>query len=81
MIFIPYDIEEYREYRGFLFDYENHSPGSKVESQQDFVNALRTSLEKPEHDALQRAEIFAIFHKFKSGGSCQRIYDQIKSIN
>ena len=81
MIFIPYDIEEYREYRGFLFDYEKHSPGAKVDSQQAFVDALKASLEKPEQDALQRAEICAIFHQFKNGGACQRIYDQIKSIN
>jgi len=81
MIFIPYDIEEYKKYRGFLFDYENHSPGTKVDSQQAFVNALRTAMEKPEQDALQRAEICAIFHQFKNGGACQRIYDQIKSIN
>ena len=81
IIFIPYDIEEYRKFRGFFFDYEKHSPGSKVDSQQAFVNALRSSLEKPEQDALHRAEICAIFHQFKNGGACQRIYDQIKSIN
>lgn len=81
MIFIPYDIKEYSQNRGFFFNYEKHSPGVKVNSQQAFEDALKTSLEKPEQDSLQRAEICDIFHQFKNGGSCQRIYDKIKSIN
>jgi len=81
LIFIPYDIDEYREYRGFLFEYEKYSPGAKVFSQHDFIDALKLSLENPEHDALQRREICAIFHQFKNGGASKRIYDHLKSIN
>ena len=81
IIFMPYDIKEYTKYRGFLFDYYKYSPGPKVNSQEDLIRELETSLNKPNNDASYRSEISDVFHKFKNGGACHRIYDEIKKLN
>ena len=81
IIFIPYDINEYIVHRGFLFDYEEYTPGVKVNSQKSFIRALNTLLKTPEDNNLSRKEMSKMFHKFQNGGSCKRIYDKIKLID
>jgi len=40
MLFVKDDIEQYRKVRGFAFDYDTYWPGPKVETQEQFIDAL-----------------------------------------
>ena len=81
MIFIPYDLEAYQSYRGFLFDYDSHTPGDKVFSQAEFVESLGLAFNDPQRDASERARVRKIFHKYIDGQSSGRIVAQINKMN
>lgn len=81
IVFIPYDIDEYQSYRGFLFDYESHTPGDKVGSQSEFIESLDRALNQPESKASERAKMKDLFHTHQDGKSSQRIVAQINKMN
>ena len=81
MIFIPYDLEEYQSYRGFLFDYESHTPGDKVGTQAEFMESLDRALNKPEFGAIERAQMKNLFHTHQDGKSSERIIAHINKMN
>ena len=81
MIFIPYDLEEYQSYRGFLFDYESNTPGDKVGTQAEFMESLDRALNQPELGAVERAQIKNLFHKHQDGKSSERIIEYINKMN
>ena len=81
MIFIPYDLEQYKSYRGFLFDYENHTPGDKVGTQAKFIQSLARALNKPELGAKERAQMKNLFHTYEDGKSSERIIAHINKMN
>ena len=81
MIFIPYDLEEYQSYRGFLFDYESHTPGDKVCTQAEFMESLDRALNKPELGAIERAQMKNLFHIHQDGKSSERIIAHINKMN
>ena len=37
-------IEQYQSYRGFLFDYDTHTPGDKVGTQAEFMESIDRAL-------------------------------------
>jgi len=81
MVFIPYDLEEYQSYRGFLFDYEIHTPGDKVSTQAEFMESLDRALNQPEFGASERARMKNLFHTHQDGKSSERIIAQINKMN
>ena len=81
MIFIPYDLEKYQSYRGFLFDYDTHTPGDKVVTQAEFMESLDRALNKPELGAIERAQMKNLFHTYEDGKSSERILAQINKMN
>ena len=81
MIFIPYDLEEYQSYRGFLFDYESHTPGDKVGTQAEFMESLDRALNQPELGAIERAQMKNLFHTHQDGKSSERIIAHINKMN
>lgn len=81
MIFIPYDIEEYQSYRGFLFDYNSHTPGDKVFTQKEFITSLDSALNTPELRSSERNKVKDLFHTFQNGNSSARILAKIKELN
>ena len=81
MIFLPYDLDEYQSYRGFLFDYDSHTPGVKVFNQLDFLKELEMSLNVPEIMNEERARMRDLFHLHQNGGSSARILMQINKLN
>jgi len=81
MVFIPYDLEEYQSYRGFLFDYESHTPGDKVGTQSEFMESLDRALNQPEFGASERARMKNLFHTHQDGKSSERIIAQINKMN
>lgn len=81
IIFLPYDLEEYQLYRGFLFDYDAHTPGVKVFNQLDFLKELEMSLNIPETRSEERSRMRDLFHIYQNGGSSARILMQINKLN
>ena len=81
MIFIPYDLEQYQSYRGFLFDYDTHTPGDKVGTQAEFMESIDRALNQPELGAIERAQMKKLFHTYEDGKSSERILAQINKMN
>ena len=81
MIFIPYDLEQYQSYRGFLFDYDTHTPGDKVGTQAEFIASIDRALNKPELGAIERTQMKNLFHTYDDGKSSERILAQINKMN
>ena len=55
VIFIPYDLEQYRKSRDFLYDYEKNTPGPKIESYETLkkvLDKLNKEYYKKERDAM-----------------------------
>ena len=70
MIFIPYDLEQYQSYRGFLFDFDTHTPGDKVGTQAEFMESIDRALNKPELGAIERAQMKNLFHTYEEPEMC-----------
>ena len=81
IIFIPYDLEKYQSYRGFLFDYDTHTPGDKVGTQAEFMESIDRALNQPEFGAIERAQMKKLFHTYEDGKSSERILAQINKMN
>jgi len=81
MIFIPYDIEEYQSYRGFLFDYESNTPGDKVYSQKEFEASLLECIHNPIYGHELRMRVKNTFHKYEDANASKRIVERIKTLN
>lgn len=79
MIFIPYDLQEFEENTGILFDdYFYWTPGPKVCSYSDFRTALYDSIVGSDSFTTRRKELAKIFHSFEDGESCKRIVNYIR---
>ncbi|HAQ17677.1 MAG TPA: hypothetical protein DCR40_00400 [Prolixibacteraceae bacterium] len=75
MIFLPIDLEIYKEKRGFILEpYEYWTPGPKVHSQLGLENEIISS--KDEYSE-QRVTIRNLLHQFNDGNSCERIWSSI----
>ena len=80
IIFLPYDIDEYQQYRGFLYDYAAVTPGPKPKTLDSFLeemdNALKGDL------AVNYNEVKNQFHFYQDDNSSKRVFDAIiKLIN
>jgi CDP-glycerol glycerophosphotransferase (TagB/SpsB family) len=78
IIFVPYDLEEYRRERGLLYDYNTFTPGPKVLTNKDFIDAIHMYIQNPDKDSDRRTCIKKIFHEHEDGLSYKRIYNLIK---
>lgn len=79
VIYIPYDEEEYRNYRGFMIDYDDAIAGAKVLTQREFIKNIINSLIDDLY-ASQRDILKNRFHKHQEGGACERIVSYMRSI-
>ena len=80
VIFYNYDIEEYKKSRGLIMNYEENTPGPKVQNQKDLLFAIEKYLLNPELDSEFRKKIKNRFHKYTDGKACERTYQLIKEI-
>lgn len=81
IIFIPYDMKEYEVRRGLMFDYEEVTPGPKVESLHDLLVNLNRYLNDSNQDADKRSAIRDQFHQYKDGRAAERIAQRIAVIS
>jgi len=73
IIFIPFDLEEYEADRGFLFDYNDNTPGPKVFSFSDFLKQIKMNINKPDLFEKDRMAVNGKFNKFKDNKSTERV--------
>lgn len=80
VIFLPYDYAEYEKERGFNVNYFENTPGPKIGTQAEFIQALKTYFEFPEKDAEWRKKIRDKYNKFIDGKSSERIVQQVREL-
>lgn len=77
MIFFCFDLEEYDDWRGFYYDYDELTPGPKCKSTEDVISSI---LEIKESDSyIKKREAFRNrFMGACDGKSTERIWDYVK---
>lgn len=70
-VFIPYDIDSYE--RGLPFDYNTMTPGDKVHSQTQFLQALESSLHDKTRYKRERERVCNLFFSSTRGDSAQKV--------
>ena len=72
-IFIPYDIEDYKSQRGFLFEYDEITPGPKPSTMKEFLKCLKNAFVSPNYDLEKRKYVKDAFHTAPTDRNCERI--------
>lgn len=78
IIFIPYDLDNFKQKRGLLYEYNMITPGPKVNSQKDLLIWLNKYIKNNKIDRKKRNDVKKWFHKYEDGKSYERIYRLIK---
>ena len=81
IVFIPYDLEEYKKTKGLFLDFEKNTPGYKANSYKEFETQIETYLNKPQEHANWRKDICDMYHTHQDGNSSERVYQLIKELN
>ena len=79
IIYIPYDLEEYKRERGLLYDFDEVTCGDKTLTQKQFIESIKNNLENPAKDELKRKEITERFHLYNDGKASERLFNFIKN--
>lgn len=72
-VFVPYDLEEYE--RGLPWDYASYTPGPKVATFRDFLQALGAALADRRTGAADRQRVREAFFAHADGGATGRMID------
>lgn len=80
MIFVPYDLEEFRNIRGFNYDFNAVSPGPKVKTFAGFRSAIEKYLSDPSLDSAERTRMKNKFHSHQDDQSSKRVYEKIEHL-
>ncbi len=78
IIFIPYDLEQYSEYRGIMLNYNNYTAGYKVYTQNQLIRKIGNLFENPNLCGDERIKMMETFHDFYNGKACERIKNKIE---
>ncbi len=77
IIFTPFDLEDYKEERGFYYDYEDVTPGPKAYSWEEVMNNIEIYLNNSDKDLEFRKKIHNQFNKYHDGNNCSRVTEKI----
>ena len=78
IVFLPYDLAEYKRRRGLMFDdYNSWTPGAKAGSFDEFLAALGDAFRRSQQYSPARRAINALMNKHQDGRSCERIVEMI----
>lgn len=81
IIYLPVDIEEYRDNRGILLEpYNEWTPGPKVYSQEEMQKEIIKSFNEPAYYQEERKGISDIVHTYSDGESSNRVWRFVNSI-
>ena len=78
IIFYPYDLEKYSKDRGFIYDYDEITPGFHVKSQREMTDAINQYIKDKTIYSKERKKIKKMFHKHYDSKACDRIYKVIE---
>lgn len=78
IIFVPVDLSEYKENRGFLLEpYDDWTPGPKCLSQVELENEIISCLSDATYYQDKRKDILNKVHEYKDGFSTKRTWEFI----
>ncbi len=80
MMFLPYDIDLYEQERGFIFDYNENTPGKKVTTFEEFIGGIEKYLTNPIEDEEERLAIQKKFHQYTDGKASERLLMKVTEI-
>ncbi len=84
MIFIPYDLENYKANRGILLEYESWTPGPKVLTYRELIQAIEEIISGKDKYSNWRNVLSRQFHSCQTNNSCEKVsklIDKWKSNN
>lgn len=79
--FLPYDLEEYTNNRGLLFEYDSITPGDKISNASEMMNFFDNLLKDIDHWEEKRQWVFDLSNKHKDFNSCERIFNYLVNNN
>jgi len=80
ILFIPYDMENFSEENGFLYNYREYLPGPIIEKKEDFYSELGSLVFKEDFYQKQREVLKRKIHRYRGGGSSERVCSLVKKI-
>jgi CDP-glycerol glycerophosphotransferase (TagB/SpsB family) len=79
-IFVPYDLEEYQEKRGLLYDdFDFWTPGYKVSTYKEFISAIEKIVSGRDLYETKRQEINRQLNYHQTDNSCERVFELIRN--
>lgn len=79
LLFLPYDYHNYKEQRGFNFDYNEYTPGPKPNTQKDFLSEINKLINNNEYFRSERNFVNNKINKFAEGNN-KRIFNELSKI-
>lgn len=76
IIYIPYDLDDYRKTHGFLYNYEEVLAGPVVRSQKELEHQIRSFIINPKYFQDEIVRVKNLFHQYNDGFS-QRLLKRI----
>ena len=73
IIFFPYDLKEYAKKEGFLFNYEEYTPGPKVFNSNELLETIGRIIRGEDKFKEKREKIKKLYHQYTDGKSAERI--------
>ena len=73
IVFSCYDKDAYARERGFMIDYDAHTPGQKAATGAAFLEALDAELRGDDPSRAHRTQMRNLFHAFQDDRACERI--------
>ncbi|MEW9093568.1 MAG: CDP-glycerol glycerophosphotransferase family protein [Clostridiaceae bacterium] len=78
IIFVPTDLENYKENRGFLLEpYDFWTPGPKCLNEKELENEIYNSLNNEHYYERERNITLDVIHHYKDGNASYRVWDNI----
>ncbi len=71
-VFFAYDLDEYKKYRDFYFDYESYVPGIVARTTSDIIEAIKQPFDEEKNESFKRFNF-----DFSDGNSAKRIVESI----
>jgi CDP-glycerol glycerophosphotransferase len=79
IIFLPLDLEEYAQTRGFLLEpYECWTPGPKVTTVEELIDEIQKCISDPAYYEQERNTVNNLINHYQDGKSCERVWAQIQ---
>ncbi len=72
-IFVPYDIKEYINKRGLIYEYSDVAAGDKISTQLEFISSIEKILTNNYEHLNHMKKVKKIFHEYNDSNSSKRV--------